>query len=180
MKDRFDWDYANGHVDPKKFWNIEEIKALPYQRENFNDHAQLMAWEAQGQQARVGALYDMKHEHQPFTTDALIAWAKKQDLEHVGVSYYKMSPGDNLPHHSDAYSKYIELFGLSLRKQSIYRYIFFVESRKPGHVIEVNGRLINWIEGDYAAWRYDIPHMAANLGNDDRYTIQVTGVRRED
>lgn len=180
MKGSFDWDWAKGYVDPNKFWNLKEIKSLPYTREEFNDSLQVLAWETQGQQPRVGAMYDMRHDHQPFTTAALTSWAENRGLEHVGISYYKMCPGDNLPWHWDTYKRYIQLFDLSARREHIYRYIFFVEPRLPGHVMEVAGRMIDWIDGDYIAWRYDTPHVAGNLGHFDRYTIQLTGVKRED
>jgi len=63
------------------------------------------------------------------------------------------------------------------RNSRIWRYIFFVEDWKPGHIFEIDGTLFpNWKAGDWVAWRYDVPHMAANLGNEDRYTIQLTGV----
>lgn len=179
MSSKFDWDWAKGYVDPEKFWNVDEIKNLPYKREAFNDSEQMKAWKSQGFTPREGELYDMRHADQPHTTQALISWAESRGLEHVGVSYYRMQPGDNLPYHADLYSKYISLFDLEHRKKDIFRYVFFVESKKPGHIIEVNGRAHDWISGDYLAWRYDVPHMAANLGNHDRYTIQLTGVVRE-
>jgi hypothetical protein len=91
-----------------------------------------------------------------------------------------METGDNLPYHSDTYKRYIKIYELEERTELIVRYIFFVEDRKPGHILEVDGSIVDWKSGDYVAWRYDVPHLAANLGLAPRYTIQLTGVLRED
>jgi hypothetical protein len=168
-------DWKRSWVDPSTLWNVELVKNLPYAREQFNDDAQNEVWIKQGHQPRTGALFDMRRPNQPSCTGLLIDWASH--LEHVGISYYEMAPGDNLPYHSDTYKKYISIFNLWERQKRIWRYIFFVEDWKPGHIFEINGMPITqWRSGDYVAWRYDVPHMAANLGTENRYTIQLTGV----
>ena len=180
MRSSFDWDWAKGYVDPTRYWDVDEIKSLSYKREEFNDSAQMGKWAEQGHSPRTGMLFDMRHADQPKTTELLIKWANDRSIENVGISYYCMEPGDNLPYHADLYKKYIELFDLEGREKDIVRYIFFVENRKPGHIMEVSNRIYDWISGDYVAWKYDTPHMAANLGNHNRYTIQLTGVVRAD
>jgi len=51
-----------------------------------------------------------------------------------------------------------------------------LEDWKPGHYLEVNGKpYVNWQAGDTVEWAYDTPHMAANIGLEDRYTLQITG-----
>lgn len=170
------WD--TGWINSKKFWNLDIIKNLSYTREQFNDTAQLDTWGTAGHQPRTGALFDMRNTTQPDTTQQLIAWATR--LEHVGISYYRMTPGDNLPYHSDTYKKYIDIFNLQGRTAQIWRYIFFVEDWKPGHIFEIDGcPFSGWKAGDWVSWRYDVPHMAANLGHENRYTIQLTGVEIE-
>lgn len=174
-----DWHWLSGFVDPEKAWDIDEIKALPYVREDYNDAAQMDQWRQQGFTPKTGKMYDMRHKEQPFTTEFLIKWANDRAIENVGISYYCMEPGDCLPYHKDTYKKYIELHNLEKRKKSIVRYLFLVEDRKAGHILEVDGTIINWTSGKYVAWRYDLPHMAANLGTENRYTIQLTGVMGE-
>jgi len=176
MNKTFDWTYATGYVDPSNFWDIDEIKSLSYARENFNNEDQINVWKNEGFNPRVGHLFDMRHPDQPKTTDKLIKWSEERGLHHVGVSYYAMESGDNLPYHFDTYKKYIELFNLENKKDKIYRYIFFPEDRKPGHILEVAGKLFDWKAGTYVAWRYDTEHMAANFGKHVRYSIQLTGV----
>lgn len=173
-----DFSWMKGHVN----W-LEEVidhRCLTMVREDFNDSKQIQTWQQQGFIPRTGAMYDMRHANQPSLTQKLIAYAEYQGLEHIGVSYYRMDPGDNLPYHSDLYKKYISLFNLENRKKNIIRFIFFPEDRKPGHIFEIDGKLFDWRSGDWIAWKYDTPHLAANLGIVPRYTIQVTGVMRED
>jgi len=168
-------DWKRGRIDHNGLWDIQLIKNLPYVRETFNDHYQLELWRSQGHQPKTGGLFDMRRSGHPSSTQSLIDC--HTHLEHVGISYYEMQPGDNLPYHSDTYKKYIEVFHLRGREKRIWRYIFFVEDWKPGHIFEIDGMPISqWRAGDYVAWRYDVPHMAANLGTENRYTIQLTGV----
>lgn len=174
-----DWHWVKGYVDPDKFWDIDEIKSLSYKREDFNDVEQQNRWREQGFTPRTGQLFDMRHTDQPKTTELLIKWATDRNIENVGVSYYCMEPGDNLPYHKDTYKKYIELFDLEKRKKFIVRYVFFVEDRKAGHIFEVDNSIVDWQAGTYVAWRYDLPHMAANFGTENRFTIQLTGVMGE-
>jgi len=35
--------------------------------------------------------------------------------------------------------------------------------------------VVNWHAGQVVQWVYDVPHMAANIGLADRYTLQITG-----
>lgn len=178
MNSRYEW--KRGRTSAHRFWNADEIKNLDYVREPFNDPAQVIAWVDRGHQPRGGLLYDMRFVHQPATTDRLIGtWEEWYD--YIGISYYRMQPGDNLPYHGDTYKKYIQKFNIGDGRQfDIWRYIFFVEDWKPGHILEIDGNAINdWRAGDWVAWKYDTPHMAANLGSEDRYTIQLTGLRRQ-
>jgi hypothetical protein len=52
----------------------------------------------------------------------------------------------------------------------------FLEDWKPGHYAEYNSTAkIDWQAGDVVEWCYDAPHMAANMGLEPRYTLQITG-----
>lgn len=172
------WTWIKGHAP----WVAETIdyRSLAMVREDFNDQDQLGRWRSWGFSPRTGAMFDMRNENQPPMTQKLIDYVTAQGFSNIGVSYYRMDPGDNLPYHSDTYTRYIELHNLEDKKQNIVRFIFFPENRFAGHIFEVAGKLFDWRAGDWIAWKYDTPHMAANLGNAPRYTIQVTGVLNED
>jgi hypothetical protein len=173
-----DFLWTKGHVTWLK--ESQDYRCLTMVREDFNDTAQVQTWRNQGFTPRTGVMYDMRYVNQPPLTQKLISYVEDQGLEHIGVSYYRMDQGDNLPYHSDLYSKYISVFNLEQRKKDIVRFVFFPEDRQPGHILEIDGKLFDWRGGDWVAWKYDTPHLAANLGSAPRYTIQVTGVLRED
>ena len=51
-----------------------------------------------------------------------------------------------------------------------------LEDWKSGHYLEVNSRpVVDWPAGQVVEWVYDTPHSAANIGLEDRYTLQITG-----
>jgi len=94
----------------------------------------------------------------------------------IGTSYYRMATGTVLPTHGDLYLKYIDLFDLQGQEHNIRRAIVFLEDWKSGHYFEAMGTAhVGWTAGTVMEWTYDTPHMAANMGLDPRYTLQITG-----
>jgi len=167
-------EWKQGKINPKNFWDLEEIKKLEYVKEPFNDEKQLQEWLNKNYLPRTGYQYNSARTYQPKTSELLKIWAT--NLKNIGITYYRMDSGDNLPYHKDLYKKYIEKFSLKNKENKIWRYVFFVEDWKPGHIFEIGyNPIIKWKSGDYVAWNYDIPHLAANLGDESRYTIQLTG-----
>lgn len=156
-------------------FNVNIIEKLEYRGQGIAE-PQRALWEAQGHHPRAGLMYDMRNASQPVYTDFLIHWAERRGLSNVGVTYYKMLPGDNLPYHSDFYHRYIEVHQLQGRENDIRRIIIFPQDRQPGHIMEVGGYPYNWKAGDFVEWEFDTPHMAANMGTVPRYSIQLTGV----
>jgi hypothetical protein len=158
-----------------KFWD-DEFKNLNYVNESFNDLAQLTIWTAQGYANKfTGDMCDMRSV-QPTWNQKFIDFYTAQGWKDVGTSYYRMGSGTILPTHSDLYKKYIELFDLSGQEHTIRRAIVFLEDWRPGHYAEyISQPFVNWSAGDTVEWYYDTPHMAANLGLDPRYTLQITG-----
>ena len=52
----------------------------------------------------------------------------------------------------------------------------FIEDWYSGHYLEVDNKpIVEWKRGDYVWWRGDVTHMAANLGTEYRFTLQITG-----
>ena len=87
-----------------------------------------------------------------------------------------MNTGTVLPAHSDLYKKYIEVFNLQGLEHTIRRAIVLLEDWKSGHCLEIMGQPItDWKAGTVIEWSYDTPHMAANIGLEPRYTLQITG-----
>jgi hypothetical protein len=94
----------------------------------------------------------------------------------IGIAFYRMRTGTVMPVHRDLYKRYIELFDLQGREHNIKRALLLLEDWRPGHYLEVNDRAyVNWRAGDTVEWVYNTPHSAANIGLEDRYSLQITG-----
>ena len=118
---------------------------------------------------------DMRHQ-QPSWNSQIIRRFESLGWKDIGTSYYRMTSGTVMPVHQDRYVKYIQLFNLQGHESSIRRALILLEDWKPGHYLEVMGRpFVEWQAGTIVEWTYDTPHMAANIGLENRYTLQVTG-----
>lgn len=166
-------NYKIYHIDP--FWD-DEFKSLDYIYEPFNDPDTVARWMAQGYQSKIcGELCDMRSP-QPSWNDRFLEMFSDHGWKNLGTSYYKMTSGTVMPVHRDLYKKYIEVFNLKGLEHNIFRALIMLEDWKPGHYLEVDGRpFVGWPAGMVVEWVYDTPHMAANVGIEDRYTLQITG-----
>jgi hypothetical protein len=158
-----------------KFWD-DEFKTLDYINETFNDVESLKRWTALGYANKfTGDMCDMRSP-QPSWNQQFVNIYEQMGWKDLGTSYYRMGTGTILPAHSDLYLRYIDLFNLQGQEQRIRRAIVFLEDWKPGHYFEGNNvAKINWRAGDVVEWQYDAPHLAANMGLEPRYTLQITG-----
>lgn len=157
------------------FWN-NEYQQLNYLNEDFNDPANLSKWTELGFANKfTGDMCDMRSP-QPSWNNKFIQHFTNLGWEDIGTSYYRMMPGTILPTHVDLYKKYVNLFNLQGRENTIRRAIIFLEDWQPGHYFEGNDiPLVQWRAGQVVEWDYDTPHMAANIGTTPRYTLQITG-----
>ena len=157
------------------FWD-DEFKGLDYVNEEFNDTENLERWTALGYANKfTGDMCDMRRP-QPSWNYQFIKIFQEMGWKDIGTSYYRMGTGTILPTHSDLYLRYIDIFKLQGQEQKIRRAIVFLEDWRPGHYFEgADQPTVNWRAGDVIEWAYDAPHMAANLGPDPRYTLQITG-----
>jgi hypothetical protein len=160
----------------KKFWD-DEYKHLEYHKEPFNNKEMIEKWRHEGY------MNDTKYftgqmcpfsKTQPSWNDKFIEWAESKGLKDVGCCYYRMETGVILPLHKDTYNVYRKKFNCELK--DIKRIIVFLEDWKSGHYFELDGKpLVGYKEGTYSEWNGDVEHMAANIGVDYRYTLQITG-----
>ena len=157
------------------FWD-EEYKTLDYINETFNDSKSVNNWLAQGYADQfTGDMCDMRSP-QPAWNRRFIDIFAGLGWKDIGTSYYKMNTGTVLPTHGDLYKKYIKVFNLQGREHTIRRAIVLLEDWKSGHCLEIMGRPItDWKAGTVIEWNYNTPHMAANIGLEPRYTLQITG-----
>jgi hypothetical protein len=158
-----------------KFWD-DEFKSLKYTFEPFNNNNDTARWLSAGFSNKfVGDMCDMRSP-QPSWNNQFVEFYQQLGWRDIGTSYYRMMPGTVQPTHSDLYVRYVKLFNLQGREDSIRRAIVFLEDWKPGHYGEHNGvPFVEWSAGDVVEWTYDTEHMAANCGFEPRYTLQITG-----
>jgi len=160
-------NWNQGHIDPVWLTNNCHLN-FDYINKPFNDPVTLAQWQSIG------------HIYENYTGD-IVEWgdlpeyvkelAAETGLHNVGCSLYKMQPGRIIPEHQDTYATYKKIFNNNIR-----RYVVFLEDWQSGHYLEIkNDAIINWKAGDWVSWEYDTPHLAANLGSTDRYTMQITG-----
>ncbi len=159
----------------EKFWD-DEYKSLLYINENFNDTEQIEYWKSVGYTNKfTGDMCDMRCT-QPSWNQKFIDYFENKGWKDIGTSYYRMGTGVVLPAHRDLYTRYIDLFNLRGQERCIRRAIVFLENWRPGHYAEYQDiPYIKWTAGATVEWNYDEPHMAANLGLEPRYTLQITG-----
>ncbi len=157
------------------FWD-DEFKHLDYIQEPFNDSEDVKQWMAQGYQPKIcGAMADMKGR-QPSWNHRFIEYFSAMGWKDIGTSYYRMTSGTVMPVHQDRYVKYVKLFALEGQEYNIRRALVMLEDWQSGHYLEVQGDpVVKWQAGTVIEWIYDVPHMAANMGLGDRYTLQITG-----
>lgn len=157
------------------FWD-DEFKDLDYVIEPFNDPESVNVWLTQGYQAKIcGDLCDMRAQ-QPSWNHKVVDLYRSRGWQDIGTAYYRMSTGTVMPVHRDLYKKYISIYNLQGREHDIRRSIVFLEDWKSGHYLEIDGHpIVGWRAGTTIEWSNDTPHMAANLGLEPRYTLQITG-----
>lgn len=154
-----------------------QYRELDYRNEPFNDSESLQFWSQLGfaNQKFTGDLYDMRNTPPEWMERVLEHYSAWQN---VGWSLYRMGPGTCLPLHSDTYARYKQIHHLS-KSDTVVRSIVFLEDWQSGHYFEIDKTpIVNWTAGDTVTWENDTPHVAANFGFTDRYTLQITGTPR--
>ena len=137
-------------------------------------------WIKQGYHTKItGDLCDMRHQL-PNWAKYFVTMYQDWGWQNIGLAFYRMHTGTVMPVHQDLYRRYIEIFNLQGREHTIRRALVLLEDWKPGHYLEVDGvPYVDWPAGKTVEWVYDTPHSAANLGLEDRYTLQITGIKND-
>jgi len=165
--------WYRGHVPP--CWT--DHRHMNYVNEPFNDPESLQYWQQLGytQTRFTGDMYDMRQPEPEWMPRVL----KYFDWQHTSWSVYRMAPGVVLPNHSDTYARFRQLHNIA-DPDLIWRAVIFLEDWQSGHYLEIdNTPVTQWRAGNMVVWQNSVPHMAANMGITDRYTLQITGVNVE-
>lgn len=153
---------------------ILEYKNLNYINKPFNDQKTFEQWKSLGHnyEKYTGLMRDQSQQLPDWCFNVL----EQIPLQKSSITLYCMSPGTIMPEHSDTFIKYREIMNLK-SIDNVGRAVIFLEDWKSGHYFEIDETpMVNWKKGDYVLWKNDTPHMAANLGKENRYTMQVTGI----
>ena len=158
------------------FWD-DEYTRLDYVKEPFNDPATVATWQTAGFLGPFGgSMCDMRGQQPSWNQKFIDFFQTYEHWKDIGTSYYCMKPGSSLPTHVDTYRRYIELFDLKGREDTIRRAVVFLEPRKQGHFAECEGQgYADWVAGFTLVWSWNAPHAAYNMGFEPRYTVQITG-----
>lgn len=92
------------------------------------------------------------------------------------IAVNKMVPGQILPYHTDKFMMYKKRNFVE-DDENIVRYILLLHSTKAGHQLWIEDKICFGKAGNYFGWQKNTPHMAANLGWEDRYILQITGIK---
>ena len=147
---------------------------LAYIHEPFNDPVTQRIWQDRGfeNQRFTGDLYDMRSAE----PDWISYFREWLPMRHFSWSIYRMTPGTVLPEHADTYQRFRAIYGVQ-DHEIIRRYVIFLEDWQSGHYLEIDDvPIVNWCRGSAIFWHGDTPHVAANIGRENRYTLQITGV----
>jgi hypothetical protein len=171
--------YKIGKITP--VWS-NEYKLFDYQKGSYYQSldsmfldTNLKYWESQGYDSTsiVGYRYLM-NDKIPTWVNELIS---RMNGENYGFCFFKMMSGNVIPYHKDIYTFYRKLHNIT-NPTTIWRAIVFLEDWRPGHLFEIEDRKIDrWQAGTYVTWNNDAYHMAANIGEEPRYTLQITYTR---
>ena len=167
MKNSFDFGKISTDI-------IKEYKNLTYINKPFNDRDTIERWKSLGHnyEKYTGLMRDQSQQLPDWCFNVL----EQIPLQNSLITLYCMTPGTIMPEHSDAFVKYREILSLK-ETDNVGRAVIFLEDWKSGHYFEIDETpIVDWKKGEYVLWKNDTPHMAANLGKENRYTMQVTGI----
>lgn len=157
-----------------RFWNFNEFKKFTYTRQSLMDY-EIDEWKSKGYdyvKSFSGMMYDNKNTMPDWVSEFKNLFRYKN----LTFTFYKMSTLEIMPTHTDHYNTYCKLFNVD--RKDVIRILVMLEDWKPGHYLEIDGNgFTDWIAGDYFIWENDCPHMAANIGIEDRYTLQITATK---
>ena len=103
---------------------------------------------------------------------------KEFDYDIKAPALNLMHPGQVLPMHGDQYKNFVKRYNVP-DLNNIERYIIFLEDAKPGHMFAFEEKVYyKWKAGDVVSWRGAKKHAAYNIGNTNRYTLQITCINK--
>lgn len=167
-------NYSFGRINPSLIGDFVNIE-YP-ERRQFRDDETVERWKALGHLYvnYTGMLREGYRGLPQWCNDIHKFFDESMEISDSAISIYCMPPGTIMPEHRDMYHRYAKLNDID-DINKICRIVVFLDDWKSGHYFEIDDcPLVNWKSGDYCVWYGDTPHIAANIGRENRYTIQIT------
>ena len=164
------------HFNIEPNWNIDEYKSLNFKLDKHKNEADNQRYINAGHPKDALTLYNyFEPNPMPASIDYIISQFKY--LKNISVAVNLMKPGQYLPIHSDLYGAYKKHHRVS-GKYDICRYLIMLEDSQPGQMLYVSNLVYyNWRAGGVFGWRNNDVHTFYNLSTENRYAIQLTGLR---
>lgn len=161
-----------GHLN--RYWD-QDFKELTYVKQPVTqeeiDDWNNLGYDQKNVKSFTGSLYDSRNVMPDWTKNLEFIFG----LYNQTYTIYRMETLEIMPVHRDHFRTYCRLNDVT--PDRVYRVILMLEDWKPGHYFEMDGvGYVNWKAGDWFKWRGDVPHSAANIGSEPRYTMQITGM----
>lgn len=162
-----------GHITP--FWDIDDIEKLSFDIPD-DPSVGFDFLRQEDKNLYFPNLVIKRHKGLPDILSSLDKDSIFNFISEKSYAIHMMLPGSVLPLHKDRYSYFKKTYKIE-DLSKIWRIIIFLEDKKYGHILEIENVLVDdWKAGDWVAWVGSSLHMAANLGTENRYTLQITGI----
>ena len=117
-------------------------------------------------------------------------WAQKiktmfdDKIKYSTITINLVKPGNFIPSHKDKFYRLLEFAknnNLDLTNKEPIRINLFLQDHKIGHFFEMDNKVcMNYKKGDYVIIKPNKVHSVINIGNENRYTLQVSGFADKD
>lgn len=105
-------------------------------------------------------------------------------IKYSTVTINLVKPGSFIPPHKDKFYRLLEFVktnNIDLTNKEPIRINLFLQDHKIGHFFEMENQVcMNYKKCDYAIIKMDKIHSVINIGNYNRYTLQVSGFADKD
>ena len=163
-----DWNGKSGTIPV--FWNSSHYKDSGWYRHPDRTHG------FSTEDANYKIYGDNLGVYIPETLDPIFERAFDFfNLDELVYSLSMYDPGMILPWHQDNYPTY------SKNKQvqdpeTVVRVMVLLHDSEPGHQLWIENKFCSGTAGSWFSWQGRTRHMAANLGETNRYVLQITGL----
>lgn len=100
-------------------------------------------------------------------------------LQHATSRVGCQPPGNVLPWHQDKFVYFKRQFPNEI--DFVVRFVIFMQDWQMGHVLQAGDSVItHWKAGDAVLWHPDRWHVSANIGNVNKWTMNITGILSEE